>query len=81
MVLEGLDSSFSRVCSVVARGDELIFDAGFPEVFGECVGDLIIEANFFGVKTRCGEGLVANQKGSDHFLGFSGCHRFGVDVI
>ena len=60
MVLEGLDSSFSGVSSVVARGDELIFDAGLPEVLGEGGGDFIIEANFFGVKTRCGEGLVAN---------------------
>ena len=45
MVLEGLDSSFGWVCSVVARGDELIFDAGLLEVLGEGVGDLIIEAN------------------------------------
>jgi len=81
VVLEGLDSSFGWVCSVVTRGDELIFDAGLLEVLGEGVGDLIIEANLFGVKTRCGEGLVANRESSDHFFGFSGCHRLGVDVI
>ena len=60
MVFEGLDSSFGGVSSVVARGDELIFDAGLSEVLGEGGGDLIIEANFFGVEARCGEGLVAN---------------------
>ena len=45
---------------MVAWGDELIFDAGLLEVLGEGGGDLIIEANLFGVKTRVGEGLVAN---------------------